>query len=351
MVKNMINTNKTNTPKVSVIMPVFNGSRFVGEAIESILNQTFKNFELIIIDDCSTDNSVSIINAYKDTRIKIIQNNVNIGSTASRNKGLVNSQGEYIAILDCDDIALSIRLEEEVNFLDKNPDFGVVGGWTKIMNENGVENGYSWKNDLPPEKIPSILLFKNYITHSSSMIRREAMLPDFYKTNSITAGTVEDYELWIRIARNWKICNLQKFLIKHRQHPQSLTKIKPNSLRQQAIDLIYSEQLQNLNIKPTIEELKIHQTRNNKDGSQIKDFITKKEQWLRKLIDGNSKTKFYEEPFFSQIVADRWFETCNLSTNLGINIWQIFWRSPISKHSDLSLIKKIKFLIKCLKKI
>ncbi len=114
-------------PRVTVLMSVYNGEKYLREAIDSILNQTFKDFEFLIIDDGSTDSSADIIRSYTDFRIRLIQNEKNIGLTRSLNKGLKLAKGEYIARMDVDDISLPIRFEKQVSFLDKYEDVKLVG--------------------------------------------------------------------------------------------------------------------------------------------------------------------------------------------------------------------------------
>ena len=120
-----------NLPILSVLMPVFNSELFVAEAIESILNQTFKDFEFLILDDASTDKSFEIIKDFgkRDSRIKVCQNEKNLGVVESRNKLINLSKGKYIAWLDSDDIAIKTRLEKQVNFLEEHPEIGMVGAW------------------------------------------------------------------------------------------------------------------------------------------------------------------------------------------------------------------------------
>src|SRR4029077_20706952 len=110
-----------NQPLVSVVMPVYNGERYLKEAIESVLFQTYKNLELVVVDDGSVDARKTIILSYSDSRIRLVENTKNSGIVFTRNKGLLAAQGEYIATLDCDDIALPDRIENQVNFLEKNP--------------------------------------------------------------------------------------------------------------------------------------------------------------------------------------------------------------------------------------
>src|SRR3989344_5781814 len=121
--------------KISVLMPAYNARKYIGEAIESILNQTFKDFEFIIINDCSTDKTKKIIEEYanKDARIKLINNATNLGLTKSLNIGLKEARGEYVARLDADDVALPERLEKQYEFMEKNKETTLVGAWAEII--------------------------------------------------------------------------------------------------------------------------------------------------------------------------------------------------------------------------
>src|ERR1700744_6185225 len=111
-------------PKISIVIPVYNGERFIGKAILSILNQTFKDIEVIIVDDGSFDGTVSVINSIKDVRIRLIQNNINMGNAKARNIGNEAARGKYIAVLDADDVALPERLQIQYNYLEQNTKVG-----------------------------------------------------------------------------------------------------------------------------------------------------------------------------------------------------------------------------------
>lgn len=123
--------------KVSIIMTVYNGARFLREAIESCLAQSYANLELIIIDDGSNDTSLEIINSFKDDRIVLLINESNKGQSYSRNRGIKESTGEYIAIMDADDVAYPYRLEEQVKFLSQNKNIAIVGSYVSVINEKG----------------------------------------------------------------------------------------------------------------------------------------------------------------------------------------------------------------------
>ncbi|NHJ46179.1 MAG: glycosyltransferase family 2 protein, partial [Asgard group archaeon] len=126
--------------KVTVLMSVFNGEKYLREAIDSVLHQTFTDFEFLIINDGSTDNSVEIINSYDDERIHLVHNEQNIGLAASLNKGINLARGEYIARMDCDDINHQTRLEKQVKFMDKNPDIGLLSSANRFIQDDKILN-------------------------------------------------------------------------------------------------------------------------------------------------------------------------------------------------------------------
>lgn len=202
-------------PKVSVIMSVYNERRYLMDSIQSILNQTFQDFEFIIIDDCSEDVDPSVravLNSFTDKRIKLIRNGGNIGLTKSLNKGLFASSGEYIARQDADDVSELVRLQHQVNYLDRHPEIGVLGTSTTIINEIGDEID-EW--DAAPNPMESLKV-RNGLTHGSVMFRR-AIMEDVGKYDENFRYS-QDYEYWLRISKKYQIRNLPSRLYRSRVH-------------------------------------------------------------------------------------------------------------------------------------
>jgi glycosyltransferase involved in cell wall biosynthesis len=297
-----------NHPKITVVMPVYNGSRYLDVAINSVLNQTFSDFELIMIDDGSKDNSVEIINSYQDQRIKLIQNKVNLGTPTSRNKCLQASLGEYIAFLDCDDYAYPSRLADQLEFMENNLDFGMIGAWVEIMDENGDLTGTVWKYLESQEKIPSRLLFQNHFANSSVFVRKSALDAvevngEFFRQEYPNA---QDYDLWVRISRKFKVWNLQKVLIKYRVH-SNCTSIKAGDLLERLVRKIVTYQINDLGIQPTAEELALHREIGAYDPINVNtsvDYIKDVANWLSILRDANYKVGLYDRHIFNQVLAD-----------------------------------------------
>lgn len=206
-------------------MSVYNGEQYLQEAIESILNQTYSDFELIIIDDASTDSTPQIIQSYRDPRIRVIRNNENLGLTKSLNKGLTLAKGEYVARMDADDISLPERFEKQVAFLDSHPEVAVVGTAKQLINRRGTILG-TYIPPLQPQYRD--FLKTNLITHGSVMVRRE-ILKAYGGYNELFRKS-QDYALWLEMAKQHKLINIPDVLYKLRTHEMSVTKTGGESI-------------------------------------------------------------------------------------------------------------------------
>jgi len=197
-------------PRVSILLPTHNGAKWIESSIESVLNQSYSHFELIVINDASTDDTEAIVHGFvhKDARVIYIANEINLGIQKTLNKGLQLARGEYIARIDDDDVWIEEdKLERQVNFLDTHLDHVLVGTGTIVVNEEGAE---LFRFSPPPtdEGVRNRLLFKNCFTHSSVMFRKEVALSGGGYREDAVARHVEDYELWLRLGVKGKLGNL-----------------------------------------------------------------------------------------------------------------------------------------------
>ena len=202
-------------------MSVYNGERYLHEAVESILNQTFSDFEFIIIDDGSTDTTWKILNEYaqKDNRIILIKNNNNIGITRSLNKGLKVAKSQYIARMDADDVSLPDRLLKQITFMEAHPEIGVLGTWVECIDENNVMLE-KWHMPTSPALIRWSLIFGNCVAHPTVMMRHEIIKQlGYYDTNIHYA---QDYDLWVRASMITQITNIPEVLLKRRISKNSI---------------------------------------------------------------------------------------------------------------------------------
>lgn len=211
-------------PLVSVIMPAYNGEKFIEESIKSIIAQTYCHWELIIVDDCSTDNTYNIIQTFKEKRIKIFQNKTNLGIAATTNRAIEQSNGKYIALLDDDDISMADRIELQVRYMEKNPEIAILGGGAFCINESGEFIGYFPEPRNNPNYIHAMLLFQNLdFANSTTMIRK-----DFIKENNLTYKNdcfgMQDYRFFVEASKLGRISAINNFLIEYRWHSDNETK-------------------------------------------------------------------------------------------------------------------------------
>lgn len=214
-----MNEPKLTHPKVSVLMPVYNVQEYVAEAIDSILNQTLSDFELIILDDCSTDNTVKIVSSYSDCRIILHCNNVNVGIANNLNIGLQMAKGKYIARMDGDDMSLPERLRVQTDFLDQHPEIDLCSCALEMFGHDTQV----WIRENDPEQIKITMLFYSPILHAPSVFRRNQFLAYklFYNQEFFPA---EDYDLWSRAVFHCKMTNLPDRLYLYRIHGIQVTK-------------------------------------------------------------------------------------------------------------------------------
>lgn len=204
-------------PKLSVVMPVFNCERFVGQAIESILNQHFTDFEFIIIDDGSTDRTREIIGSYHDERIKLIKNGRNLGTTKTLNIGVLQANGDFIARMDADDISLPERFQLQYDFLTHHQDIAVAGSWYEEIDESGKHVRF-FRLPTDASEIKCYLVSPGdlgyyCVSHPTVIMRRKVLM----QIGSYDEGSrAQDYELWTRVLRKYRIANIGRFLVKHR---------------------------------------------------------------------------------------------------------------------------------------
>ena len=209
-------------PFISVIMPVYNCERYVKDAIQSILNQSYTNFELLILDDNSSDSTKTIINEFTDLRIKLIEKSKNTGYTNSLNYGLSIAKGTYIARMDGDDISIPERFAKQVAFLELHPDVIVCGTNYKIIGTNKVKILPETHEDIKIE-----LLKNTCFGHPTVMIRKE-ILDRYDLMYDIEKEPAEDYDLWVRLLKYGRLYNLNEVLLHYRVYDGQVSQKRRN---------------------------------------------------------------------------------------------------------------------------
>lgn len=205
-------------PKISVIMPAYNAEKYIEEAIDSILGQTFEDFEFIILNDCSTDRTEEIILSYDDPRIVYLKNEQNLGVAATLNRGLEVAKGKYIARMDADDISLPERFEQQTAVLNKDSQLAAIGSNAIIFKEDGTE----LYTNVPVgfRNIKITMPMSNPFIHPTMMIRKSMLTGLEY--DSVFEGR-EDYRLWMSLSQRYAMDNLPDRLLKYRHHTNQVT--------------------------------------------------------------------------------------------------------------------------------
>ena len=307
--------------EISVIMPVYNEKNHLSEAIESILNQTYSNFEFIIINDGSNDSSVNIINSYKDSRIHLYHNKENSGIVQSLNRGINYSSGNFITRIDANDIAIPERFEKQIKFI-KNNDVGLVGSQYYNIDENSSILNKGNNSYFEPDQTLSYLAFYN-ICHSTIMYKRELLER---LQNPYINTPAEDFNLYLRIAEISKCYILPERLMEIRLHGHGIW--SNNQLKiEKDIHRMRIEFISKLGVKPNDDEIILHSyiiAKNYKELEKIS--FNKIYKWMKKIISANNKIKLFPQPTFNHelyIRIGRLFLKINNNKKI-INIFKLY---------------------------
>lgn len=275
-------------PRVTVLMPVYNAELYVSEAVASVLQQTYADYELLIIDDGSTDNTLQKLMMFDDHRIRIVKNETNMGLVHTLNRGIQLAQGEFIARMDGDDVSLPHRLERQVFYMDHHPEIGMCGSLVQL-----IHSGEVWALPQDPNEIKVLLMFHCTFVHPSVMIRRGLLLDHGIYYDSRYAHA-EDYDLWVRLAEVSRLTNIQEVLLQYRQHDTQVSHVHKDAQHKNA-DRIRMRQLNSLGIIPSTWEWANHQKLCNLGYSR--------NGWLHKIIAQNDKYLRYPSETMRHVLS------------------------------------------------
>ena len=266
-----------NFPLISIIVPLFNVEKYVLQSIESILKQTYKNFELILINDGSTDKTLEIVQKINDARINIINNRKNYGLAYSLNRGVQKAKGVFIGRMDGDDLCELNRFEKQVAYLQQHPEVTMVDSIMKYFDENNNDLKKINSNKISFESIKKELPKSNCLGHSSILIKTDVLKA--YKYNNV--GN-EDYELWLRLVSDHKIINkLNEPLLWYRIHSTSYTSLAHKN-GTQFYRSAYSKWY--FLKREYFEKKRITKFNTNVLFFMIKDFVIGTYKWIKMLF-------------------------------------------------------------------
>jgi hypothetical protein len=299
-------------------MPVYNSAPFLRESVESVLNQSFRDFELIIVDDGSYDQSWEILQCFeRNKRLKAIRFENNKGAASARNSGVARSDCDYLAFLDSDDLARPHRLEVQAHAIERSRRFDVVYGRAEVLHQGA--RVITPLEPLSSEDVPSTLLFRNCIVQSSVLLRRSCWQP--FRSEFEPA---EDYDLWARIGSDHSFLPLNKVLVDYREHGHGVSKRLPDRMKR-AVTAIHELQLERLGVMPRIE---LHDRLTTWPADADARELAKAEAWLMELTVAN---RTYRSASFRRVVEGIWFSICIDSWSLGPPAFQVYRRSRLAK--------------------
>ncbi|RPH82021.1 MAG: glycosyltransferase [Nitrospiraceae bacterium] len=330
-------------PRVSFLMAVCDGETYLDQAIQSVLSQTFRDFEFIVINDGSTDGTAKIIERYQRTDGRICAHEQpHLGLVGSLNRGLELARGEYVARMDADDISLPERIAKQMAFMDAHQEVGICGTWIETFGNGGAVVRQYPADDAT---IRSWLLFESVLAHPSIMMRRERLVRAGL---SYDAGSVhaEDYDLWVRAARHMVLANIPEVFLRYRLHPQQVVQ-KHEAEKLASAGRVRLAQLEFLGIRPTEDEFALHHALSTWQFRATQDFIGASLAWLHKLKTANDVAGIYQEKVFLRVLGQRWAALCATATPLGLWTLKTFQRTPLSVGAGLTWKQMIKFAVKC----
>ncbi|WP_339923301.1 glycosyltransferase family 2 protein [uncultured Cyclobacterium sp.] len=330
---------------LSVVMPVYNGEAHLKEAIQSVLNQSFTDFELIIIDDGSVDTSASIVSEISDPRIRYIKNDCNKGISYSRNRGIKEAKGDFLAWMDCDDLISPNRFEIQLKFMTQNPSVGICGTWLTRFDSQSVNTA---KSPADHNSIKALLLFKPAIWNATAINRL-----DWIKKAGLTFDerltVAEDFDFYWKACREFPVANIPNALYQYRDSESSIMKSFDSKEEQSfAIHkIIYQRSLVELGIEVEEKHLRMHR---NIGSTHLFDSTSEFKNafyWLIYLQENNRKAKIYEPQALAKTLGQIFYFTGKKSSQAGLPVF-FFYLKKRNLFTPMGFTPTLKLFIRCL---
>lgn len=296
-------------PEVSVIIPMYNAGKYISRTIGSILAQTFRDFIIIVIDDCSTDDSVEKVRAFDDARIKLLLNEKNIGAGLTRNRGIMEAKTRYIAFCDSDDLMVPDRLIRQYEFMEANPDMDICGTFTQIIDDNDNPVG-KYKFPIDHEHLKVRMFSRCAFQQSTAFIRLES----FRKAGIMYKGNhyAEDFDIWSNTVFRLKFHVIPEYLTCYRIRPNQLSDASLDNQRRDAMK-VYASMMDRLGVKYDDRILHIQYELAHKRGERIpKSWLPDYERFCHDCISQNKKKKLYDSGIWDHEVVHNYRKSQHL---------------------------------------
>lgn len=330
---------------LTVVMPVYNGQEYLKEAINSVLEQSYQNYELIIIDDGSTDDSVEIIKSYKDSRIRFLQNGANYGVGYTRNVGLDEAKGDFLAWMDCDDLIHPKRFEKQIDLLTKNPEVGICGSWCVRIGEGRPRIN---RSPTDSEIIKASLLFYPPITPNTAMYNM-SLINEAGIRYDRRLRIAEDYDFYFESSFHFPIKTIPEVLYYYRASDSSV--MKKYELQEKKMmefhKIIYSKGFDKLGLEKKEENFILHRRIMSPFLFDNWNDYKNNLDWLLKLRAQNDIYQVYEPIAFGKVLGSMFYFISKKSSQLGLGVYFYYLKNlkQFTKHNSESLLK---LFIRCL---
>lgn len=311
-------------------MPVYNGERFLSQALASIWQQTFTDFELLVVDDGSTDRTSEILDACRDRRLRILRNETRLKLAGALNRGLTEARGQLIARMDADDLMRKDRLARQVEYMTRHPEVGCCGGWAKTF---GAETNTVLRFPSKAEDIRAFCLFFSPFAHPAVMFRRDWFSQEELHYDGSYYPT-EDYELWARAVMRFPCGNIPRVLIDYRQHEKSMTGAEWSEMNAQT-RRVQRGVLETLGLTPTEEELHIHRAASMGQLPASEESFHRTEAWLLKIAAANRESTLCSPSALESILNYVWFRSAmGAMRELQEFTWRFYEASHLASIGD-----------------
>jgi len=335
-------------PRVSVLMSVYNGEQYLEESVESILNQTFTDFEFIIIDDGSFDSSPNLLARYRqcDPRVLIHRFDGNRGLSAALNFGINLARGEYIVRMDADDISLQNRLQEQVAFMDANPGVGVCGTWVELI---GNIERQIWRYPTRHADIHACMLFANTLVHPS-VIMRAVSIEKYALYYDENIRYAQDYELWGRALACVQFANLDQILLQHRIHTEGAG-VKHREAQYKTHEMVYRRLFSPFGFEYSDDDLRLHQQIGAYQYGNDIEFLRRTRKWLETISRANRQSGHIPPDILDRELGARWTQACQFSQAAPLPLCFEIIASPLRFCEKAGLPKLWRGIRFCLDKM
>lgn len=321
-------------PLVTVIIPFYNGEAFLKSAIDSVLNQTFTNLELLLVNDGSTDASVSIVQAYTDPRLRVLHNEGNRGVIYSRNRGIAEARANVVALLDADDIAVPNRVEVQYGHLENNPQVMMLGGNAEVVDAIGSATGEYYRMPAGGLQVHLELLFRNVFVNSAVMFRKEAA----QAIGGYRGRHAEDYDFAFRMAEHYQVDNLDKILVQYRLHDHNSS--RSAHLMRRGEEGLVDYMHRRLGIPQDDRMQKTHLS----FIRALHDFQPELRDYFRLFVaikEGNDKARRFPQEALNRDLLKRWYDLIRQSRSRKAP--GLFFKKPLfhPAHATFKMYRKL----------